>query len=185
MLIVLEILAIVFTFLYLWFIAKKKPLGWIMGIVASVFSVIFFYLKGYYGSCLLNIIYIFQGVYGYIYWQIKQNDKTNYHFKIWKHIIFISIAALLYFSFIKLVKLFSIDDIKNIDIALASLCILATYIETKKDTSCWWYWIILNLAYCFYYFNENLYLYALQMLVLSIFSAWALRQWLIPKASKA
>ncbi len=34
-------------------------------------------------------------------------------------------------------------------------------------------------------FNENLYLYALQMLVLSIFSAWALRQWLIPKASTA
>ena len=183
MLILLEIIAVVFTFLYLWYIAKQKPMGWLMGILASGVSVYFFYLKGYYGSCTLNIIYIFQGFYGYFYWQkIANNQMAAYHFKIWQHFIFLIFASFLYFSFLQIATFFNVKEFKNIDIALASFSIVATYIETKKDTSCWWYWIILNMGYSIYYLNENLYLYAALMLVLAGFAYWALRKWLATKA---
>ncbi len=183
MLIVLEILAFVFTLLYLFFIAYQKPMGWLMGILASLISMVFFYIKGYYGSCLLNIIYVFQGVYGFVYWQSKTSINPRYFFKLWHHLMFVVLAFVLYFLLIKLSTVLIINDIKNFDIVLACFCILATYIETKKDISCWWYWIILNLVYGAYYFNAHFYLYALQMLVLAVFSVWALRRWLVAKAS--
>ena len=135
MLIVLEISAFVFTLLYLLFIAYQKPMGWLMGILASLISIVFFYMKGYYGSCLLNIIYVFQGIYGFVYWQKTTTIKPKYLFKLWHHLIFFLLAFGLYFLLIKLSAMLDIDDIRNFDILLACFCILATYIETKKDTN--------------------------------------------------
>lgn len=178
MLIFIEIAAVLFTFLYLYFIGKKQAFGWLMGILASVLSLFFFYIKGYYGSAVLNFVYIFQGLVGFLYWKKLAIEKpVKYYFKLTDHFFLLAIITLLYLVLRWILNQLGIKDLKNIDIILSCGCIVATYLEIKKDTSCWWYWMVLNIFFSMYYFNGNMPIYAGLMVVLAVFSYWALRQW--------
>lgn len=67
------------------------------------------------------------------------------------------------------------------DIVLAGGSILATYLEIRKDTSCWWYWIVCNIGYAILYLTQDadsvMYLYSGLMIVLAIFSYMAKKSW--------
>jgi nicotinamide mononucleotide transporter len=183
-LLLIEILSVCGTILYIYFAVKKKPAAWIFGTLASTLAVYLFFDTHLYGSGLLNIIYALQGIIGYINWRKYIADKQpSYQLRWYFHLLWalICILASLLLSWLFL-TVFG-GKIVYADILLATFSIFATSLEIRKDTSCWWYWITCNLAYAALYFwqsietGESLYLYAILMLGLAVFSYAGLKAW--------
>jgi nicotinamide mononucleotide transporter PnuC len=183
MLHLLEIASVALLFFYMFFAYKRHANAWLFGILGSVFSAILFYKKGFYGSMFLNVIYAFQGVFGYFEWKWKSpNSKPSYQFRFKVHFLIVFASMLLSLLVIKSFVLLNYVEFKYLDIFLAFLSIVATYLEIKKDIACWWYWIVCNIAYSILYLNLNtpespLYFYSFLMLALGLFSWFALKEW--------
>ncbi|MEZ4805642.1 MAG: nicotinamide riboside transporter PnuC [Bacteroidia bacterium] len=168
----------------IYFLASKRNANaWLFGILASILSVVLFFRQDYVGSAVLNIIYGLLGILGYLQWKfIQPHKRAAYNLKSIFHIYIVGICILL-----TLVLKFLFDSIHYNqfiiwDILLATGSIAATYLEIKKDTSCWWYWIICNIGYfILYLFPSNgqdvMYYYAALMLFLAIFSWFAKIAW--------
>ncbi len=135
---------------------------------------------------MLNIIYAIQGIFGFMQWQFFQkNEGVAFKLSRKEHLFLIAFVAFLFFFLSIFIGNYFPNPVKKIDLLLALGCVLTTFIEIKKDIACWFYWIILNLAYTILYSYQQLYLYAGMMLVLGIFSIWALFEWKKESQTKA
>ncbi|MES2617507.1 MAG: nicotinamide mononucleotide transporter family protein [Bacteroidota bacterium] len=174
----LEILSVAFSFLYLFFAIKQNALAWIFGIIASLLAIRLFYDNNNWGSIILNGVYVLQGIFGFLQWRFfEKNRSSNYYTPINYHLIFIFFTLLSGTCIIVLFPSYLPTISNKIDVYLAIGSVLATFLEIRKDISCWYYWITLNLGFTFLYLYQGLNLYAILMLVLGIFSVWALKEW--------
>jgi nicotinamide mononucleotide transporter len=183
MLHLLEISSVLLLFAYMYFAYKQSSTAWLFGIAGSILSVILFFNKGFYGSMLLNLIYVLQGFFGYFEWQWKSPQLISFYRLTFKHhIVIIFVSGLLTIVFNRIFLLFNYNEFSRIDIFLAILSIVATFLEIKKEISCWWYWMFCNLVYSVLYLNlyklePPLYFYSSLMLALAIFSWFAKKEW--------
>ena len=179
----LEIASVLLLFVYMYFAYKQRSIAWLFGIAGSFLSVVLFFNQGFYGSMLLNLIYVIQGFLGYFEWKWKSpNLIPAYKLSLKNHILIVLVSSILTKGLIQMSVVFEYDEFNYIDILLALLSITATYLEIKKDISCWWYWIFCNLSYTVLYLNLNkqespLYLYSSLMLALAVFSWYAKMEW--------
>jgi len=181
---IIEILSVLLTLIYLYFAAKKNASAWIFGVVASILGAYMFFEQHLPGSAVLNIVYGVQGIIGYINWKKFISDKQPaYDLKWTSHIFWILSCIMLSLLVFKGLMMLDYHDFLYADILLAMGSIVATSLEIRKDTSCWWYWMVCNIAYATLYLwqslqtGQTLYLYALLMLGLAIFSYAAKRAW--------
>ncbi len=184
MLTIIEILSVLGTVVYIYLAAKKKAVAWIFGTIASVLAAYLFYARGLYGSSLLNVVYALQGIIGYINWKKYISEKMPaYELKWVYHLLWIFACVLLSYLLHLLFAFLFTGPVLYLDILLAVFSILATSLEIRKDTSCWWYWICCNLAYSGLYLwqslrmGESLFVYAALMAGLAIFSYFGLKAW--------
>lgn len=178
MLIVIEITSVILNLLYLLFAIRQHSGAWIFGIVASFLSMFLFYKNQYWGSVCLNGIYVLQGLFGFFQWQFYlKKTLPSFRISLQQHLLILAgIAAL--FTLILYISGFSTFHLYiKLDILLSIASIVATFLEIKKDISCWYYWIVLNLCFTLLYSLQHLYLYAGLMLILGVFSVFALREW--------
>jgi nicotinamide mononucleotide transporter len=172
--------------MYLYFASKTQSIAWLFGICASVLSTVYFYQLGYFGSAVLNVIYAIQGVLGFVQWQWYLSDRqVDYFWNRQQHIGAVLIVVFISVLGILLCRFYHFNGFNSLDIVLAAFSILATYLESKKDISCWNYWIVCNLAYALLYLyssiqkpEDSMYLYSSLMLGLAVFSYYAKRAWL-------
>lgn len=184
MLIVLEILSVCCNFLYLYFAIKQKPVAWLFGIIASISSYFLFRALHLNGSAILNIVYAIQGIFGFTQWQfIQKNNTPRFRLKLKEHLFLIALTIIAFLIISLVFKSHIHTRAALIDLLLAMLCILTTFLEIKKETACWYYWISLNAMYTVLYTYQNLYGYAFLMFALGIFSIWALKEWTAKKPS--
>jgi nicotinamide mononucleotide transporter len=171
-----EIISVFFNLLYIYFAIRQLSIAWIFGVIAALLSIYLFYMTDYFGSALLNLVYAIQGLFGFFQWQYYlKNKMPEFKLSLKSHIVLIS-AILCIFLVISL--FFSKNSqLTQIDILLSLGSILATFLEIRKDISCWYYWIVLNICFTILYSLQQLYLYGALMLVLGIFSFFALKEW--------
>lgn len=178
MFLLVELISVVFTLLYLYYASRLKPIAWILGILASLFAMFLFYQQQLFGSFYLNLIYVIQGGIGFMNWKfIQTNHLPVQKLKFLNHIINIALVTIITFILMRIFEYFSFSEFKTIDVFLALLCVLATWLEIKKEITCWYYWIVANLLYGIYYLYEQLFVYALLTFFLSAFSFMALQVW--------
>ncbi len=183
MLNLLEILSVAAVLLYIYFAAKQVPIGWIFGIVASVASMVFFIQSALYASAALNGIYAIQGIIGFFNWTLFNPQKkvviSNGYLRHVVAIVIVCVVSSILYSFKEL-------QLNFLDIVLGCLSIHATNLEIKKDISCWYYWIIANVGYAVFYVTQTdkpMYLYAVLMLFLAVYSYIAKQKWMALKTN--
>lgn len=160
------------------------PVAWLFGVLSGLLSVLLFYGNGYYGSMVLNAIYVLQGILGYFHWKWLNPDlKVAYRFNLLQHLFIVLLCPLIALLFLSVFGSLGFKDLYFWDLLFAAGSIVATWLEIRKDIACWIYWMVCNSAYAvLYWVNLNglepMYLYAALMLFLAVFSGFAMRTWL-------
>jgi len=176
----IEIIAVIFSFLSVILAIKVSILNWSIGIVGIIFYFIIFWKDLLYSNAVLQIIYLAQSIYGIYEWsnnrkKIKKDVQisfVNWNLKsIFQISIFILISNFIFCFLFRKNQFYICDSITT------SLSIFAYYLLTKGKMENWIFWILVDIIYIYLFIVEKLYLSAALYSVFIILCIKGLVKW--------
>jgi nicotinamide mononucleotide transporter len=164
---ILEFVAAVFGFVYVYLIATHKPSGWIFGIASASFYALFFYRMNTWGLFSQQIAYIILGFYGLFTWSDQKEPLpiTSIGKSIWNWAFWFLLSGFFFFGLLQWFGTdtprwqFSFDLLKNwrfiLDAQFFVFSLLATWLTTRKILENWHIWIVVNIVGTIWFAYEH------------------------------
>ncbi|MEN9700264.1 MAG: hypothetical protein RLZZ301_1462 [Bacteroidota bacterium] len=183
-----EIAAALLGFIYVYFIATEKSVGWIFGIASAFFYALFFYTPHTYGLFSQQIAYIILGFYGLFTWSDRKETMPirTIGKSIWKWVLLTFLAGLFFLACVlwmqyRIQLQFSIQLLMAWDALLDAeffvFSLLATWLTTRKVLENWHVWIVVNIVGICWFAYEHWWSTAVLYMAYLILAINGLRKW--------
>lgn len=184
---IIELVAVVFGVLSVWYARKENILVFPFGIINVLIYIYICISTQLYANAGINVVYFLTNVYGWYNWsrtndeqgtlQISRNTKIQ-------NILWVSAAIVLYGVIVLILRTANQDDpvylnsiLPWIDGMNASFFLCATVLMTIKKIENWWFWIAGNIISIPVYFSQGLYFTSLQYAIFLVIAIMGLREW--------
>lgn len=141
----LEITAVFFGLLSVWFARKENILVFPFGLINVGIYVYIFFISGLYAAMSINSYFVIMSFYGWYYWSKKDSQKKHTPIScVTKKEIAISISLLV----ISLVLIYYIltnftdSTVPILDSVTTSLFVLGMWLQTRKKLENWFFWVL-------------------------------------------
>ena len=184
---IVEIIAVVFGVLSVWYARKENILVFPFGIINVLIYIYICIATQLYANAGINVVYFLTNVYGWYNWS-RTNDEqgtlqisrnTNL-----QNILWFSVAIVLYGVIVLILRTANQDDpvylnsiLPWIDGMNASFFLCATVLMTIKKIENWWFWIAGNIISIPVYFSQGLYFTSLQYAIFLVIAIMGLKEW--------
>jgi len=165
----IELLALIFGVVSVWFNSREIVWGWPTGIVGTVLSGILFWEVRLYSDLILHVFYVILGFYGWYEWlyggrqsggRDKQELKVSLLSK--QRILLLLILGLLGLGgFGYFFDQFSDADLPYWDAFTTSFSFVGTWMLARKKLENWLLWIVVDAVAAGIYLYKELYLLSL------------------------
>lgn len=178
----LEIIAIVFGFLSVWYSKQNKILVFPTGMISTIIFVYLLFKWGLLGDMIINSYYFIMSIYGWYIWSRKINDipiisisKTTC--KERKNAVFIFFSTFLFvFIFYTIFDKFE-NIIAYIDTFTTAIFFVSMWLMAKRKIENWLLWIIGDIISVPLYFYKGLTFSSLQYLGFTILAIFGYLTW--------
>ena len=175
-----EIVAAILAIAYLILAMLQDIRCWVAWIISSLMYFFVMYSANLYMEALLQIFYIFIGLYGLNQWRFKADKKDALKITTWSvknHLMVI--GALVFLTFISgyILTIYTAAASPFIDAFTTWGAIAASYLVAKKILENWFYWFVIDFVSVFLFISRELYPTALLFIVYLVlvvigYSAW-------------
>ena len=175
-----EIVASILAIAYLILAMLQDKRCWVAWIISSLMYFFVMYSANLYMEALLQIFYIFIGLYGLYQWRFKADKKDVLKITTWSvknHLIVI--GALVFLTSLSgyVLMIYTAAASPFIDAFTTWGAIAASYLVAKKILENWFYWFVIDFVSVFLFISRELYPTALLFLVYLVlvvigYSAW-------------
>ena len=184
---IIEIVAVVFGVLSVWYAHKENIWVFPLGIINVLIYIYICISTQLYANAGINVVYFLTNVYGWYNWSRTNNDQeslqisrnTNKQNALW-----LLFAAVLYGVTVWILRTANQNnpDYLNsilpwIDGMNTSFFLCATVLMTVKKIENWWFWIAGNVISIPVYFSQGLYFTSLQYSIFLVIAIMGLRGW--------
>ncbi len=184
----LEIVAVVFGILSVWFARQANLLVYPTGIVSTVIYIYICYTIQLYADMGINIFYTSMSIYGWYMWT-RRDDQQRIRPIRWntkkQQLLGIAMIPLLYIVIFLLIYLFKRGDaqymqsyIPYVDSFTTSIFLIGMWYMARKKIENWIYWIIGNIISIPLYFIKGLVFTSFQFSVFLVLAILGLLQWI-------
>ena len=184
---IIEITAVVFGVLSVWYAHKENILVFPFGIVNVLIYIYICISTQLYANAGINVVYFITNVYGWYNWsrtnenqeslQISRNTKTQ-------NVTWFLSAIVLYGIIVWILRVANQDNLVYLNSILpwidgmnTSFFLCATVLMTIKKIENWWFWIAGNVLSIPVYFSQGLYFTSLQYSIFLVIAIMGLRAW--------
>ena len=175
-----EIVAAILAIAYLILAMLQDIRCWVAWIISSLMYFFVMYSANLYMEALLQIFYIFIGLYGLYQWRFKADKKDALKITTWSvknHLIVI--GALVFLTSLSgyVLTIYTAAASPFIDAFTTWGAIAASYLVAKKILENWFYWFVIDFVSVFLFISRELYPTALLFIVYLVlvvigYSAW-------------
>ena len=175
-----EIVAAILAIAYLILAMLEDIRCWVAWIISSLMYFFVMYSANLYMEALLQIFYIFIGLYGLYQWRFKADKKDALKITTWSvknHLIVI--GALVFLTSLSgyVLMIHTAAASPFIDAFTTWGAIAASYLVAKKILENWFYWFVIDFVSVFLFISRELYPTALLFIVYLVlvvigYSAW-------------
>ena len=175
-----EIVAAILAIAYLILAMLEDIRCWVAWIISSLMYFFVMYSANLYMEALLQIFYIFIGLYGLYQWRFKADKKDALKITTWSvknHLIVI--GALVFLTSLSgyVLMIYTAAASPFIDAFTTWGAIAASYLVAKKILENWFYWFVIDFVSVFLFISRELYPTALLFMVYLVlvvigYSAW-------------
>ena len=159
-----ELLAVIFSLLYVVLAAKENIWCWPAALVSTVIYTVIFYDVYLWMDALLQVYYLAKAVYGWCCWRktFPANDNINnttLAIQSWPLLFHIKIILLLSACSLAigwLMENYTPTDFPYLDSATTVFAVFATYLVAKKVLENWLYWIVIDIVSIYLYIEKGL-----------------------------
>ena len=184
---IIEITAVVFGVLSVWYAHKENILVFPFGIINVLIYIYICISTQLYANAGINVVYFITNVYGWYNWsrtnenqeslQISRNTKTQ-------NVTWFLSAIVLYGIIVWILRVANQDNLEYlnsiqpwIDGMNTSFFLCATVLMTIKKIENWWFWIAGNVLSIPVYFSQGLYFTSLQYSIFLVIAIMGLKAW--------
>ena len=175
-----EIVAAILAIAYLILAMLQDIRCWIAWIISSLMYFFVMYSANLYMEALLQIFYIFIGLYGLYQWRFKADKKDALKITTWSvknHLIVISALVFLTSLSGYILTIYTAAASPFVDAFTTWGAIAASYLVAKKILENWFYWFVIDFVSVFLFISRELYPTALLFIVYLVlvvigYSAW-------------
>ncbi len=178
----LEIIAVVFGLLSVWFAKKNHIVLYPLGIISTLIFVYLLYKFHLIGDMMINAYYFLMSIYGWYIWTKKKDGIVvckitymNAHEKRAAIILFISsliFVSLIYYALDKGLTLIPI-----IDTLTTALFFVGMWLMANKKIENWTLWIIGDVISVPLYFYKGMLFTSIQYLIFTIIAVFGYFSW--------
>ena len=178
MIIALEIIAVVFALLYLFFAMQQNILCWYAAFISTFIYTVIYWDVSLYMQSLLNIYYLLMAIYGWFSWKNKLEIDDNYvvawsyknHFIVILIILFLTVISGLFLKDTDAVYPF-------LDSFTTWASVITTFMVAQKVLSNWLFWVVINFIAIFLNFDRQLYFTVALLVSYQFISIYGYYQW--------
>ena len=177
---ILEVIAVVLNFIYLFLLIKERISCWLFGISGSIVSIYLFYSIGLYSESILYFYYVVIGIYGYLLWKKKESQKDALRVQTIsskKHFSLVVLGTMIAFTVGFYFEINTKAVNPYLDAFTSVFSVIASFLEAKKIVSSWIFWIIINTVTIVLYFQQSLLLYLMLTVIYTVFSMVGFLEW--------
>ena len=181
-LIVLEMIAVVFGFLSVWYAKRENILVFPTGIISTGIFVYILWVFGLLGDMLINAYYFSMSIYGWYVWTRKVDathfipiTRTNPREKLWSVVLFIAtvlfvVGVYLYFEKFNTWTAY-------VDTLTTAIFFVGMWLMARKKLENWTFWIIGDVISVPLYLYKGLIFTSLQYFLFTIIAVLGYLAW--------
>ncbi|WP_424492486.1 nicotinamide riboside transporter PnuC [Salinimicrobium sp. GXAS 041] len=180
--IVLELVAVVFGFLSVWYSKQENILVYPTGIISTVIFVYLLWQWQLLGDMMINFYYSTMSIYGWYVWTRKVDavhfipiTTTTRKEKLWSIVIFTG-TWLFTFAIYEFFDKWN-DWTAYVDTITTSIFFVGMWLMAKKKLENWIYWIIGDIISVPLYFYKGLTFTSIQYLIFTVIAIYGYRTW--------
>lgn len=183
----LEIVAVIFGVLSVWYAQKEDIKVFPFGIVNVLIFIYIFISTQLYANAGINVVYFITNVYGWYNWSRTNDDEeslqisrnTNKQNALWLLFAFVLYGVIVWIlleanqdnpAYLK-------STLPWIDGMNSSFFLIATILMTMKKIENWWFWIAGNILSIPIFFSQGHYYVSLQYAIFLVIAIMGLRGW--------
>ena len=179
--IVLEIIAVVFGLLSVWYSKNNNILVFPTGMISTAIFIYLLYKWVLLGDMMINAYYFLMSIYGWFIWTRKENNSvtpisrvTNNEKKI-GIIIFLSSLVFVYLIYVYFDKWGTITS--YVDNITTAIFFVGMWLMAKRKIENWIFWIIADIISVPLYFYKGLTFTSLQYLIFTFIAIAGYYSW--------
>ena len=179
--IVLEIIAVVFGLLSVWYSKNNNILVFPTGMISTAIFIYLLYKWILLGDMMINAYYFVMSIYGWFIWTRKENNTvtpisrvTNNEKKI-ATIIFLSSLVFVYLIYVYFDKWGTVTSF--IDNITTAIFFVGMWLMAKRKIENWIFWIIADIISVPLYFYKGLTFTSLQYLIFTFIAIAGYYSW--------
>jgi nicotinamide mononucleotide transporter len=179
--IVLEIIAVVFGLLSVWYSKNNNILVFPTGMISTAIFIYLLYKSVLLGDMMINAYYFLMSIYGWFIWTRKENNTvtpisrvTNNEKKI-ATIIFLSSLVFIYLIYVYFDKWGTITS--YVDNITTAIFFVGMWLMAKRKIENWIFWIIADIISVPLYFYKGLTFSSLQYLIFTFIAIAGYYSW--------
>ncbi|MCU0433282.1 MAG: nicotinamide riboside transporter PnuC [Bacteroidia bacterium] len=176
----LEITAVVFSLLSVWFSVNRNVLTWPTGIAGVIAYFILFYYQRLYADTLLQVIFFIQAIYGWNNWGENLDKEKEIKPEVMSknlRVLFSILIVGVWIITALLLIMYTKPNIPWADSAASTLSIFANLLLARRKIENWVLWIMADLIYIGIFVYNEMYLSAFTYFVFLIMATVALFSW--------
>lgn len=178
----LEITAVFFGLLSVWYAKKNNILVFPTGLISTAIYVYLLWKWGLLGDMTINIYYVIMSFYGWYHWSRKKNEvvafpisTTTKNEQLWAWILFV--AAMLFVVFVyKYFDKFT-SWTAYVDTLTTGIFFAAMWLMAKRKLENWILWIIGDIISIPLYFYKGYTFTSIQYIIFTIIAVYGYLEW--------
>ena len=177
----LEIFAVIVSVIGVVLTIRRNIWCWGVNLIAYILYGYLFFEYKLYGETILQIVFVFLGVYGFYNW--SKTKKEDHVIKIepiskQKIVFHVFITVIGGFIFGLSLHYFTDAALPLLDSQLAAFSLLGTYWTSRKHIVTWVLWVFVDIVYTGMFIYKDLYLTAALYASFVGLAAWGWHQWI-------
>jgi nicotinamide mononucleotide transporter len=178
----LELLAVFFGLLSVWYMKKENLLVYPFGIINVAIYVYICFQSKLYAYAGINVFYAMMSIYGWYSWTRKDPDEKTIRITSfsWKQDILLAVVILILFVILRALLIrFTDSTVPSWDAITTAIYILAMLLLAFKKIEHWILWITGDLISIGLFAYERLYFSSFQFFVFTIIAVLGFIEWRI------
>lgn len=178
----LEIIAVIFGILSVWFARKNNILVFPIGLVSNIIFIYLLWKWTLLGDMIINGYYVIMGIYGWYHWTRKKDSTVEFPISMttkterkWSWIIFFTSMAFVILVYLYFGKLNSITA--YVDTLTTGIFFVGMWLMAKRKIENWILWIIGDFISIPLYFYKGYTFTSIQYIIFTIIAFYGYLEW--------
>ncbi len=175
-----EYIAVALSMAYLLLAIKENLWCWPAAFFSTLIYTIMYWNGALLMESLLNFYYMYMAVFGWVVWRKGKANQAQRLITSWpvnRHIILILLTTLASLAIGYVMQNYTHADFAYLDSFTTCFAVVTTYLVAKKVLENWLYWIVIDAASMYLYYEKGYYPTLVLFIFYTFMAAWGFKTW--------